>query len=160
MTRVEAQRAAIRLARPGPGTEAETETDELTFLREQLEEVQARLADSAETLRAISAGEVDALMVGALSGREHVFTLTSADRPYRNFVETCPTVPPPLPPMASCSTPTKPSPRSWPRPVSTSSAPRWSTSSAAEESCLSRGARPDGDEVAEGVERVAIVEPS
>jgi diguanylate cyclase (GGDEF)-like protein len=66
---------------------AVVEATSLAELREQLEEVQARLADSVETLRAISAGEVDALMVGAVAGHERVFTLSSADRPYRNFVE-------------------------------------------------------------------------
>ena len=80
------RRRKVRAALSGNGTGA-MDHNELTALRDQLEEVQARLADSAETLRAISAGEVDALVVGALSGRDQVFTLTSADRPYRNFVE-------------------------------------------------------------------------
>jgi diguanylate cyclase (GGDEF)-like protein/PAS domain S-box-containing protein len=70
-----------------PLTQQRPDTDELALLQEQLETVQDRLADSVETLRAISAGEVDALMVGGLTGRERVFTLASADRPYRNFVE-------------------------------------------------------------------------
>ncbi len=49
--------------------------------------LRARLADSEETLRAIRHGEVDALVVGAVAGQERLFTLTSADQTYRNFVE-------------------------------------------------------------------------
>ena len=46
-----------------------------------------KLAEYEQTLRAIRAGEVDALMIGPVPGQEQVYTLTSADRPYRNFVE-------------------------------------------------------------------------
>ncbi len=52
-----------------------------------VEALQARLAAAEETIRAIRHGEVDALVVGAVAGEERLFTLTSADRPYRNFVE-------------------------------------------------------------------------
>jgi diguanylate cyclase (GGDEF)-like protein/PAS domain S-box-containing protein len=52
-----------------------------------VEALQARLAAAEETIRAIRHGEVDALVVGAVEGEERLFTLTSADRPYRNFVE-------------------------------------------------------------------------
>jgi len=47
----------------------------------------ARLAEAEDTLRAIAAGEVDAFVVSddKLGGR--VFTLSTADRPYRMFVE-------------------------------------------------------------------------
>jgi diguanylate cyclase (GGDEF)-like protein/PAS domain S-box-containing protein len=58
-----------------------------TSQRLQVEALRARLADSEETLRAIRNGEVDALVVGAVVGQERLFTLSSADRPYRNFVE-------------------------------------------------------------------------
>jgi diguanylate cyclase (GGDEF)-like protein/PAS domain S-box-containing protein len=54
---------------------------------EELEALRARLADTEETLRAIRNGEVDALVMGAVVGQERLFTLTSADRTYRNFVE-------------------------------------------------------------------------
>lgn len=47
-----------------------------------------QLAEAEETLRAIRAGEVDALVVPDGSPGEQVFTLSSADRPYRMFVET------------------------------------------------------------------------
>jgi diguanylate cyclase (GGDEF)-like protein/PAS domain S-box-containing protein len=49
--------------------------------------LRARLAAAEETIRAIRHGEVDALVVGAVEGTERLFTLTSADRTYRNFVE-------------------------------------------------------------------------
>ena len=46
-----------------------------------------RMAEAEETLRAIRAGEVDAFVVSE-SGPDHrVFTLSTADRPYRMFVE-------------------------------------------------------------------------
>ncbi len=51
-------------------------------------DVDAQLAEAVETLRAIRAGEVDALVVADGSPGEQVFTLSSADRPYRMFVET------------------------------------------------------------------------
>jgi diguanylate cyclase (GGDEF)-like protein len=45
------------------------------------------MAEAEDTLRAIGAGEVDAFVVSD-DGREHrVFTLATADRPYRMFVE-------------------------------------------------------------------------
>ena len=52
-----------------------------------LSDALARLTEAEDTLRAIGAGEVDAFVVsdGGLSGR--VFTLSTADRPYRMFVE-------------------------------------------------------------------------
>ncbi len=51
-----------------------------------LEEMRARLADAEEMLRAIRHGEVDALLVVDESG-ERVYTLRSADAPYRALVE-------------------------------------------------------------------------
>jgi diguanylate cyclase (GGDEF)-like protein len=50
-------------------------------------DVQARLSEAEETLRAIRNGEVDALVVRDESPAAQVFTLSSADRPYRIFVE-------------------------------------------------------------------------
>jgi two-component system NarL family sensor kinase len=52
---------------------------ELTGLR-------VRLADADETLRAISAGEIDTVMVAGRQGRQ-VFTLDGADRAYRVLIE-------------------------------------------------------------------------
>jgi PAS domain-containing protein len=53
-----------------------------------LRAVQARLSEAEETLRAIRNGEVDALVVSDGSSAAQVFTPSSADRPYRKFVET------------------------------------------------------------------------
>ena len=50
------------------------------------DDLRARLAEAEETLRAIGAGEVDAVVV-ADDGGEHVFTLGTAEFPYRLFVE-------------------------------------------------------------------------
>jgi PAS domain S-box-containing protein len=49
-------------------------------------ELAARLSEAEETLRAIRAGEVDAIVVKARGG-EKVFTLQGADHTYRVFVE-------------------------------------------------------------------------
>jgi PAS domain S-box-containing protein len=43
-----------------------------------------------ESLRAIGAGEVDAFIVSDGAGGQRVFTLSTADRPYRTFVENMP----------------------------------------------------------------------
>ncbi len=47
----------------------------------------ARLAEAEDTLRAIAAGEVDAFVVSEGGPDRRVFTLATADRPYRMFVE-------------------------------------------------------------------------
>jgi len=47
----------------------------------------ARLAEAEDTLRAIGAGEVDAFVLSDGEGGQSVFTLETADRPYRMFVE-------------------------------------------------------------------------
>jgi PAS domain S-box-containing protein len=51
-----------------------------------IDELRARLAEAEETLRAIRHGEVDALLIADTSG-ERVYTLRSADAPYRALVE-------------------------------------------------------------------------
>ena len=53
----------------------------------RLAEANARLLESEETLRAIRGGEVDAVVVSNGKPGAEVFTLASADRPYRSFVE-------------------------------------------------------------------------
>jgi diguanylate cyclase (GGDEF)-like protein/PAS domain S-box-containing protein len=50
-------------------------------------DVLARLAAAEDTLRAIGAGEVDAFVVSDGGTGRRVFTLSTADRPYRMFVE-------------------------------------------------------------------------
>jgi diguanylate cyclase (GGDEF)-like protein len=49
--------------------------------------LRARLAEAEETLRAIRHGEIDALVVQDDSSGTELFTLSTADRPYRMFVE-------------------------------------------------------------------------
>lgn len=53
---------------------------------QQTETLRARLAEAEEMLRAIRQGEVDALVVEGTGGTQ-VYTLHSADEPYRNLVE-------------------------------------------------------------------------
>src|SRR5512140_3068467 len=45
-----------------------------------------RLEESEDTLRAIRNGEVDAIIVSGVEG-EQIFTLNSAERPYRALIE-------------------------------------------------------------------------
>ena len=54
--------------------------------RAELEDLRARLAEAEETIRAIRHGEVDALLIADGTG-ERVYTLRSADAPYRALVE-------------------------------------------------------------------------
>lgn len=50
------------------------------------EELHSSLADAEETLKAIRSGEVDAIMVSGAKG-EQVYSINSAETPYRIFVE-------------------------------------------------------------------------
>jgi diguanylate cyclase (GGDEF)-like protein len=52
-----------------------------------LADAMSRLAEAEDTLRAIGAGEIDALVVNDEKNVQRVFTLSTADRPYRIFVE-------------------------------------------------------------------------
>jgi PAS domain S-box-containing protein len=52
----------------------------------QNEELRSRAEEAEETLRAIREGEVDALLVSGKDG-EQIYTLKSADQPYRVFIE-------------------------------------------------------------------------
>jgi diguanylate cyclase (GGDEF)-like protein len=52
-----------------------------------LEEALVRMAEAEDMLRAIAAGEVDAIVVSDGRSGRRVFTLSTADRPYRMFVE-------------------------------------------------------------------------
>ena len=52
----------------------------------EVEELRRRLAEAEETLRAIRAGEVDALVVSSVKG-EQVFALHGAEQPYRLLLE-------------------------------------------------------------------------
>jgi PAS domain S-box-containing protein len=51
-----------------------------------IEELRARLRECQETLEAIRSGEVDAIVMGD-DGERQMYTLESADRPYRTLVE-------------------------------------------------------------------------
>lgn len=53
---------------------------------DDLETLRARLAEAQETLLAIRHGEVDAVII-QVDGRDQVYTLSTADRPYRDLVE-------------------------------------------------------------------------
>lgn len=54
--------------------------------REGIEEIRSRLQAAEDTLRALRAGEVDALVV-AQAGDDHVVTLQGADLPYRILLD-------------------------------------------------------------------------
>jgi PAS domain S-box-containing protein len=54
--------------------------------RAEIDELRFRLAEAEETLRAIRCGEADAIVIEGAAGPE-VYTLESADRPYRIIVE-------------------------------------------------------------------------
>lgn len=62
----------------------------MTKTREQLiienEELHSRLAEASETLSAIQRGDVDAIVVSGTKG-EQVYSISSAETPYRTFIE-------------------------------------------------------------------------
>ncbi len=53
----------------------------------RIRELEERLRESEDTLDAIRRGEVDALVVGGAVAEHRVYTLESADRPYRVLIE-------------------------------------------------------------------------
>ena len=57
-----------------------------TSVDSEIDELRRRLNEAEETLRAIRAGEVDALVIEAQQG-EVIYTLTSADYPYRLMID-------------------------------------------------------------------------
>ena len=74
---------------PDPG-QVERLTAELATARCALADLagaQLQLLEAEETLRAIRHGEVDALVITTQEPGQQVFSLSSADRPYRIFVE-------------------------------------------------------------------------
>ncbi|MEQ9027337.1 MAG: HAMP domain-containing sensor histidine kinase [Aggregatilineales bacterium] len=60
--------------------------DNYEQLLEELADLKARLDEAEETLQAIHSGEVDAFIVSTIQGNQ-VYTLQSADHPYRLLVE-------------------------------------------------------------------------
>ena len=79
-----ARSPAAQATAHGPVTErpAASYPEELA----ELAEARAQLREAQETIEAIRAGGVDSLMIGA-PGQEQVYSLESADRPYRLIVE-------------------------------------------------------------------------
>ncbi|HEX5883297.1 MAG TPA: ATP-binding protein [Pyrinomonadaceae bacterium] len=57
-----------------------------TYVNDEIAELHRRLEEAEETLRAIRRGEVDALVVDGPAG-EMIYTLTSADYPYRLMID-------------------------------------------------------------------------
>lgn len=64
----------------------ENQTTQEQVQEHKINELQTRLADAEETLRAIRSGEVDGLVVSTESG-DQVFTVEGANAPYRFLVE-------------------------------------------------------------------------
>src|SRR6185295_16584774 len=60
--------------------------DNSTSTNIDIDELQRRLEEAEETLRAIREGEVDALVIDAPDG-EVIYTLASADYPYRLMID-------------------------------------------------------------------------
>ncbi len=62
----------------------------VTITKEQLiidnEELRSRLLEAEETLTAIRCGEVDAIVISGSKG-EQVYSISSAETPYRTFIE-------------------------------------------------------------------------
>ncbi len=55
-------------------------------LEAEIERLRARLAEAEETIQAIQAGDVDALVIGQ-GEEQRIFSLTGAERPYRALIE-------------------------------------------------------------------------
>ena len=78
-------------ARPDASShdDAERLQHELTQAQRRAADLQSRLREAQETLQAIRGGQVDALVVSAPGPEgDRIYTLESADRPYRVIVET------------------------------------------------------------------------
>jgi PAS domain S-box-containing protein len=71
---------------PTLNSEIETQPGMVEKLRAENEELRLRLQEAEETIAAIRSGAVDAFVVEEPAGHR-VYTLESADRPYRLFVE-------------------------------------------------------------------------
>ncbi len=53
----------------------------------RIRELEARLEESEDTLDAIRRGDIDALVVSGQADEQRIYTLESADRPYRVLIE-------------------------------------------------------------------------
>jgi PAS domain S-box-containing protein len=56
-------------------------------LAERVRELESQVAEYEDTLGAIRRGEIDAVVVSSATGEHQVYTLDSADRPYRVLIE-------------------------------------------------------------------------
>lgn len=79
--RARSKKAGAPAVRAGDAT-AEVDTSSV-----DVPDAIGRLAEAQELLRAVGAGEVDAFVVSDGADHQRVFTLSTADRPYRMFVE-------------------------------------------------------------------------
>ena len=70
-----------------PRSGAAPKPPDLSACHRRIAELEARLREAEETLDAIRAGEVDAVVVGEEDGPQRVYTLQTADRPYRVLIE-------------------------------------------------------------------------
>jgi cell division septum initiation protein DivIVA len=66
---------------------AKRQSPELLRLKQEVEELRARLAEGEETLEAIRSGTVDAVAMEGPEGMQ-VYTLKGAEQSYRVFLET------------------------------------------------------------------------
>jgi PAS domain S-box-containing protein len=69
-----------------PVSDRGSEVDRSAPAAESIDQLRSRAEQAEETLRAIRAGEVDALVVSTSAG-DRVFTLSGADEPYRVILE-------------------------------------------------------------------------
>jgi PAS domain S-box-containing protein len=60
---------------------------DLIAMAARIRELESQVAESEDTLGAIRRGEIDALVVSSRTGHHQVYTLDSADRPYRVLIE-------------------------------------------------------------------------
>jgi PAS domain S-box-containing protein len=68
-------------------SDAEASRSSLDACHRRIAELEARLREAEETLDAIRAGEVDAVVVGDEAGPQRVYTLQTTDQPYRMLIE-------------------------------------------------------------------------
>ena len=59
----------------------------LAACRRRIAELEEQLREAEETLDAIRSGEVDAVVIGEADGAQYVYTLQTADQPYRLLIE-------------------------------------------------------------------------
>ena len=64
-----------------------TSDSDQAALHQRIAELEMRLQESEDTLDAIRRGEIDALVVGGSIEEQRIYTLESADRPYRVLIE-------------------------------------------------------------------------